>query len=158
MDLLDDALETSRKLRDAMAQELERARGERQLLRALDANGLLARAAQRNAFLAEAARLERELATSIGRAVGIVGPAEGTVEALRQLAPVSGEELARNVSDIRSLAGALREIDGLNLELARRAVACVNGYLEAMDPAPRAYDRRGARAGTRPVSLVSSKG
>jgi len=56
------------------------------------------------------------------------------------------------------LAGALQEIDRLNLELARRALAVVRGYVEAIQPTPRAYDRYGGRAAAPALAVVSSKG
>ena len=156
---LGNALEKAGDLRDALATEVENARRERLLLRDLDAGGLFARAAQRGAFLAEAARIQRELAVSISRAAGTLGPTEVTLERLRKDSPRQGEALSRIFSDIRALAGALQEIDKLNLQLAGRALACVRGYVEALRPAPRAYDRRGARGPAAPVlAMVSSKG
>jgi len=89
----------------------------------------------------------------------VLGLTEVTLEKLRALAPRQGEALSRILSDVRALAGALQEVDRLNLQLAGRALACVRGYVEALQPTPRAYDRRGARAGaTRTLSMVSAKG
>jgi multidrug resistance efflux pump len=155
---LENALERAAQLRDAIAAEVERARNERRLLRALDAAGLFARAAERGEFLAEVARLERELATSLARAAATLGLAEVTLERLRLRAPRQGEALARVLSEVRALAGALREIDALNLRLAGRALTCVRGYVQALRPTPLAYDRRGARAAQPSLALVSSKG
>ncbi|GEJ59177.1 flagellar export chaperone FlgN [Anaeromyxobacter diazotrophicus] len=155
---LEHALELAGQLRDAIAAEVERARDERRLLRALDAAGLFARAAQRGEFLAEVARLERELATALGRAASALGLAEVTLERLRLRVPREGEALARVLSEVRALAGALREIDALNLQLAGRALSCVRGYVQAVRPAPLAYDRRGLRAAQPALALVSSKG
>lgn len=154
---LENALEKAGDLRDALAAEVENARRERLLLRELDTVGLFARAAQRSAFLSEVARIERELAMSLSRAAGNLGLAEVTLDRLRDRAPRQGEALALTFSDIRALAGALQEIDRLNLQLAGRALACVRGYVEALRPAPRAYDRRGARATAPALALVSSK-
>jgi hypothetical protein len=154
---LENALERAAQLRDAIAAEVERARSERRLLRTLDAAGLFARAAQRGEFLAEVARLERELATSLSRAAATLGLPEVTLERLRLRAPEHGEALARVLSEVRSLAGALREIDALNLQLAGRALACVRGSVQALRPTPLAYDRRGARAAQPALALVSSK-
>jgi hypothetical protein len=156
---LENALEKAALLRDTLASEVEKARDERQLLRKLDAAGLFARAAQRSAFLSDVARIERELAAALSRATGTLGLTEVTIERLRALAPRDGEALARILSDVRALAGALQEIDRLNLQLAGRALACVRGYVEALRPVPRAYDRRGARTSTAPaLAMVSSKG
>jgi hypothetical protein len=155
---LENALETAGRLRDALSAEVESARRERQLLRALDASGLFARAAQRSQFLADVARLERELGLSLSQAAGALGLGEVTLDALRARAPDAGERLARTLSEVRSLAAALREIDHLNLQLAGRALACVRGFVEAVQPAPRAYDRRGSRAAAPALAMVSTKG
>ncbi len=155
---LENALEAAGRLRDTIAAEVERARDERRLLRTLDAAGLFARAAQRGEFLAEVARLERELASSLARAAAALGLPEVTLERLRLRVPRQGEALARVLSEVRALAGALREIDALNLKLAGRALTCVRGYVQALQPAPLAYDRRGARAAQPALALVSSKG
>ena len=155
---LENALEKAGSLRDALAAEVENARGERQLLRRLDAGGLFARAAQRAEFVAEVARIERDLALSLSRAAGTLGLTEVTLERLRALAPREGEALSRILSDVRALAGALQEIDKLNLQLAGRALTCVRGYVEALRPRPRAYDRRGTRAEAPVLAMVSSKG
>ncbi|HET9597701.1 MAG TPA: flagellar export chaperone FlgN [Anaeromyxobacteraceae bacterium] len=155
---LENALETAGRLRDALAAEVESARHERQLLRALDTKGLFSRAAQRSGFLAEVARLEQELAAALGRAARALGVGEVTLEALRARAPGPGGALARTLSEVRALAGALKEIDALNLQLAGRALACVRGYVDALQPTPRAYDRRGGRAAAPALAMVSSKG
>jgi flagellar FlgN protein len=157
---LEQALGTAGRLRDALAAEVESARRERQLLRTLDAAGLFARAAQRSAFLAEVARLERELGDGLGGAAVQLGGGAVTMERLRVHAPRQGATLAAILSDVRALAGALHEVDQLNLQLAGRALAIVRGYVEAIHPVPRAYDRRGARAAAVAPSLamVSSKG
>ncbi len=156
---LENALETAGCLRDALAAEVENARGERQLLRKLDTGGLFARAAQRSTFLAEVARTERALVVSLSRAAGTLGMTEVTLERLRERAPPrQGQALTRVMADIRALAGALQEIDRLNLQLAGRALACVRGYVEALRPKPRAYDRRGTRAEAPVLAMVSSKG
>ncbi len=155
---LENALETAGRLRDALAAEVGNARGERQLLRKLDTSGLFARAAQRATFLAEVARIERELVVSLSRAAGTLGLSEVTLDRLRERAPRQGEALTRVLADVRALAGALQEIDRLNLQLAGRALACVRGYVEALQPRPRAYDRRGTRAEAPVLAMVSSKG
>jgi hypothetical protein len=156
---LELAAATAAKLRDALAAEVESARGERRLLRGLDSAALLARATARAAFLAEAQRLERETAAHLTRASQALGLREVTLDAIARAAPVEGGLLARTLGEVRALAGALSEIDRLNLALASRAIACVRGYVEAVSPTPRAYDRRGARAASSPPALavVSSR-
>ncbi len=155
---LEIALETAVRLRASIATEIESARGERHLLRTLDSSGLFTRATHRSAFLAEAGRLERMLAASLRDAAAAAGVREITLEALRANASAPGAALADVLSEVRALAGALQEIDRLNLELARRALAVVNGYVETLHPSPGAYDRFGARQGTPALALVQSKG
>jgi hypothetical protein len=156
---LENALETAGQLRDALAVEVESARQERHLLRALDTAGIFARATARSAFLEEAARLKRELAVSLGRIAQSIGLTELTLEQIRQHAPAEGEALGQLTSEIGALAGALQEIDRLNYQLAGRALACVRGYVEAFRPTPAAYDRRGVRAANMAgAATVSSKG
>jgi hypothetical protein len=154
------AAQVARKLRDAIAAEVERARGERRLLRSLDAGGLHLRAAERAQFLGATAALERELAAELAHAASELGLGAVTLQRLRLADPVHGGEVAALVGDVRALSGALAEIDKLNLDLARRAHACVSGYVDAVAPAPTAYDRRGVRArqGAPALALVSSKG
>jgi flagellar FlgN protein len=156
---LEQSLGTAGRLRDALAAEVESARRERQLLRTLDASALFARASERAAFLSEVARLEAELSRALAGAAAELGPGGLTLDRLQAHAPVQGGALAAVLSDVRALAGALREIDRLNLQLAGRALSCVRGYVEAIHPVPRAYDRRGARASAAPaLALVSAKG
>ncbi len=154
---LEPALGAALRLRDALASEVEEARSERQFLRRLDSAALFARAAQRARFLAESARLERELAAALARAAGALGLPEVTAARLARAAPAQGRRLSAALGEIRALAAALRELDQLNSTLAQRALACVRSYVEALAPAPRAYERRGARAPIAPLVTVSSR-
>lgn len=157
---LENALETAGQLRDALATEVGRARQERELLRALDTAGLFARATERAAFLGEVARLERQLAVTLARAAGALALPEVTLALLAERAPGPGAALRAVLSEVRSLAGALQEIDRLNARLAERALVCVRGYVDVLQPRPAAYDRRGARAAGMAASraMVSTKG
>jgi len=155
---LEQAVATAGQLRDLLEGEVEGARAERHLLRSLDASGLFARAAQRGAFLCEVARLERELAVALARAADALGLEQVTLERLRLRSPRLGQALSKILSEVRALAGALQEIDQLNLQLAGRALACVRGYVDAVQPTARAYDRRGTRGTSPSIALVSSKG
>ncbi|HUK65961.1 MAG TPA: flagellar export chaperone FlgN [Anaeromyxobacteraceae bacterium] len=155
---LERTLEMAGQLRDLIAGEVSRARGERQLIRTLDASALFARATERSAFVSEVARLEREFALAIGRAAGTVGLVPGTFERLRARAPGETDLLIGILSEVRSLAAALQEVDRLNLRLADRALACVRGYMEALRPSVRAYDRHGLRGSAPALAMVSSKG
>jgi hypothetical protein len=125
---LPDAVTTAAKLRDALAAEVEAARGERRLLRGLDSAALVARANARGAFLSASQRLQEDLARAIRAAAGALG-VEATAEAIARAAPRDGALLARTV-------------------------------VEAVSPAPRAYDRRGvrARAGAPALAVVSTRG
>jgi hypothetical protein len=136
------AVATAAKLRDTLAAEVESARGERRLLRALDSAGLLERATARASFLSEMQRLQDELARELGGAPRDAGP------------------LSDLLGEVRALAAALAEIDRLNLAVASRALACVRGYVEAVAPAPHAYDRRGQRAhpAAPALAVVSARG
>jgi hypothetical protein len=155
--MLEEALDTAGRLTDALEAEVERARHEREGLRTLDADRLFAGASARAAFNAEVAALEARLAAALARAASELGLSEVTMARLRIRAPGEAEDLARTLSDVRALTGALAELDRLNLLLAGRALACVQGYLTAIAPAPNAYDRRGGRAAKRAVTVVSSK-
>jgi hypothetical protein len=154
---LEPALGAALRLRDTLAAEVEGARGERVLLKKLDSQALFARAASRARFLEESARLEREMAAALARAAGALGLPEVTIARLERAAPEEARRLSGALGEIRALAGALREIDALNASLAQRALSCVRGYVEALAPAPRAYDRAGARASAAPLASVSSR-
>jgi hypothetical protein len=155
--MLEEALNTASRLRDALEAEVERARHEREILRTLDADRLFAGASARASFNAEVAALETRMASALARAASSLGLSEVTMARLKIRAPEEAEALAHVLSDVRALAGALAELDRLNLMLAGRALACVQGYLTALAPAPTAYDRRGGRAPMRAVAAVSSK-
>jgi hypothetical protein len=155
--MLEEALTTAHRLKEALEAEVERARHEREVLRTLDSDRLFAGASARAAFNAEVAALEQRLASALARAAGALGLSEVTLARLVIRVPEEAEALARVLADVRALAGALAELDRLNLLLAGRALACVQGYLTALAPAPSAYDRRGGRATVRAVAAVSSK-
>jgi len=155
--MLEECLATAHELRRALELEVERAQREREVLRTLDSDRLFAGAAARAGFNAEVARLETALAGALARAASALGLSEVTLHRLATRAPDGAAELARVLGDIRSLAGALAELDRLNLMLAGRALACVQGYLTALNPTPTAYDRRGLRAAAPPLSSLTSR-
>jgi hypothetical protein len=154
---LEPAAAAARRLRDALAAEVEGARGERILLKRLDSEALFARAAERARFLAHSAQLERDMAAALARAAGALGIPEVTLARLEQVAPREARALGCVLAEIRALAGALRELDRLNASLAQRALACVRGYVEALAPTPRAYDRAGSRSAAPVLATVSSR-
>ncbi len=155
---LETAVDLARRLRDAIAAEIAGARRERLLLKDLDSNALFTRAAERSSFLSDTARLEQQLAAALATVARRLGTPEITIDRLRSCPAESGARLAELLSDVRELTGALQEIDRLNHALARRALVVVRGYVEALQPAPRAYDRFGGRASGPALAVVSSKG
>lgn len=152
---LDPAVAAAEALRRILEEEVEAARRERQLLRKLDIEGIFDRASQRGMFFDRVRRAESRLAAELSRAAAALGLREVTLEGLRRSAPVDGERLAQVFAEIRALAGALSELDRLNHALAGRALACVRGYVDAIAPVPRAYDRRGTRAHAPAPALAS---
>lgn len=155
--MLEEALSTAADLRRALEAEVERARREPGALRTLDSARLFASASARAAFHDEVARLESALAARLARAGAALGLAEVTLAGLTSRAPAAGSALAALLARIRALAAELKDLDRLNRALAGRASACVQGYLNALAPAPAAYDRRGARASGASRSAVSRK-
>ena len=143
--MLEEALATAYELRDALQDEVERAQHEREILRSLDADRLFAGASARESFNAEVARLETALAAALKRTADAFGLDEVTIQRLARIAPADTARLGRVLDEIRAQAGALAQLDRLNVMLAGRAMACVQGYLTALNPAPAAYDRRGGR-------------
>jgi hypothetical protein len=142
-------------LRDLLAAEVERARGERQLLRTLDADALFRRVSLRKEFNLEAHRLQREIASAIEAAAMRLRLREPSIEAIAAAVPGPGAELRSVVDDVKGLAAALAELDELNCYLATRTLFCVRGYVSAMVPQSIAYDRQGtahAAVGTASVS------
>lgn len=147
------AVAITRKIRDALATEVERARGERALIRKMDSDGLMRRAALRAEFNAATAGLQRELAealAAVGRAFALP---EITLAAIREKAPRDGADLDRALAEVRALASALSELDNLNRLLGQRVMSYVRAHLTILAPKSSAYDRRGeAAAGGGPHS------
>jgi hypothetical protein len=128
----------------ALQEEIERARTERQLLRTLDAQALLERAARRNHFNSRAAALERLLAVESARAAAAAGLPEKT--RLADLAAAGGRDgiaLKSLLAEVHALAAALGELDQLNHSLAERTLKVVRSYTAALVARPAAYDRMG---------------
>ncbi|MBI5542731.1 MAG: flagellar export chaperone FlgN [Deltaproteobacteria bacterium] len=140
---LPQAVATASALRECLAREVERARGEREHLKNLDAPALLQGAETRAEFNATAARLQRQLADQLTEVATEHDLSQVTLEALAGFAPSDASALSKAFAEIRSLAAALAEIDQLNRAVAERALACVESYMHALSLAPQAYDRRG---------------
>ncbi len=143
--MLEEAVAITVELRRVLEAEVERARLERTALRSLDSDRIFTGAACRAAFNADVAQLESRLADALAQAAGRFGLSEVSLARLAERAPGETAALSRALGDVRALAAALAELDRLNLILAGRALACVQSYLTALQPAPTAYDRRGAR-------------
>jgi hypothetical protein len=155
--VLGEAVRAALELRDALASAVEEARGERELFRSLDARRLLERASARAEFQARVARLEERLRSALAAAASRLGVAEVTLARLAEAEPGGAGALSRAFGEIRSLSAALAELDRLNHFLAARALRVVRGYVEAIAPAPAAYDRRGLRALASSSAVVSSR-
>lgn len=144
--MLSKALALADELHATLVGEVERARAEREVLRSLDPDRIFTRAAERAAFNAEVARLEGQLADALRHAAAGLGLEPLTLPRLAARAPGAAAHLGRTLAGIRDLGHELGRLDHLNRTLAGRALACVQGYLTALNPAPSAYDRRGVRA------------
>ncbi|MGC4120548.1 MAG: flagellar hook-associated protein FlgK [Myxococcales bacterium] len=106
---LPEAIATATRLRDCLADEVERSRKERAHLKALDSEALLAGAEIRAEFNTAAANLQRDLATKLGAVAAERGLNELSLEALAGFAPIEAAALSRTFAEIRSLASALSE-------------------------------------------------
>jgi hypothetical protein len=144
MDGLDRAAQILDRLRITLETELVQARGQRLLIRTLDTPGLFERARQRSAFNVQLAQLERALAEALEAAGHALGLRQVTLADLRLAVPEASQRLDDCMAEVRSLAGALRETDGLNQRLGERALRRLRGHLSAVTPRTVAYDRRGA--------------
>jgi hypothetical protein len=153
--MLEQAVDALNQLRELLRSEVAHARSERQILRTRDARAIFARASERAAFVAQVARLEQQAAGALGLVARALQLDEVSLARLRQKVPSEAPGLARVLDDIQALAGALQEIDRLNLFLGNRALSCVRGYVTAVSPLPAAYDRRGAFAAPRHSAAVS---
>jgi hypothetical protein len=155
--VLGEAVGAAGELRDALAAEVEAARGERNLFRSLDSRALLGRASARAEFQARVARLEERLRDALASAGTALGLDDVTLAAFAGREPAGAAALSRVFGEIRSLSAALSELDRLNQFLASRALRVVRGYVDALAPAPSAYDRRGLRAVSSSGAVVSSR-
>ncbi len=140
---LNVALTIVEQLKEALVEEIVRARDERALLRTLDAARLLDRSTRRQQFNAFAAGLERQLAAEIARASAASGLPEATIAGLAKVGGEDGAKLAASLAELRALAAALGELDVLNHHLAERTLKVVRGYTQALTARPNAYDRLG---------------
>jgi len=158
MDHLENAITITQEIRDALRAEVDRARAERALIRAMDVEGLLRRATARGEWNALCNQRQAQLSAELAQAARAHGLSEVTIDRLRGVAPAATERLAQTFAEVRSLAAALAELDDLNRTLGQRALSFVRAYLGALNPRPAAYDRRGfapAAAAARASNTVS---
>ena len=141
---LDHAAEILQGVRVILETELMQARGQRLLVRDLDAQALFERARQRSVFNVQLAQLENELAQTLEAAGKRLGLEQVTLDELRRVAPRDAVKLESRLAEIRVLAEALREVDAVNRKLSERALGRVRRVLSSMAPQTVAYDRRGA--------------
>lgn len=154
MNSLERAIGTTEEIRDALAAEITVARDERVLIRNMDVDGLLKRAGKRNEFNVRTAGLQQRLASELGAVAQEFGMTEVTLDGLKMHAPVEGQRMSSTLAEVRALAAALSELDGLNKMLGQRALSYVRAHISVLSPRPSAYDRRGSSAVTARSSTV----
>jgi hypothetical protein len=146
MDNLENAIAVTTQIRDALRAEVERARAERVLIRAMDIDGLMRRAGARAEWNALVNQKQAQLSSELAQVARVHGLSEVTIDGLRGIAPGPTDRLAQAFAEVRSLASALAELDDLNRALGQRALSFVRAYLSALSPRAAAYDRRGMAA------------
>src|SRR3954468_2741778 len=157
-DNLENAIAVTHQIRDALRAEVERARAERVLIRAMDVEGLMRRATARAEWNALCNQKQAQLSSELALVARAYGLKEVTIDGLRGIAPAPTDRLAQAFAEVRALAAALAELDDLNRALGQRALSFVRSYLTALSPRPTAYDRRGmalAVAAARSSNIVS---
>jgi hypothetical protein len=143
MDPLEHALDVATRMRDALQAELGEARQQRVLVRQLDVQGLFERARRRGEFNVKLAQLQDALGAALGESAAQLGVERVTTDVLHTSGIGLARDLAEALSELRASAQALQEIDGMNQVVAKRALACVRGYLSALSPRASVYDRHG---------------
>lgn len=154
MNPLEHALDLATRMRDALQAELEEARQQRILIRQLDVQGLFERARRRGEFNVRLAQYQEVLGTTLAESAAQLGVERVTTDILHTSGIALAKKLAGALSELRASAQALQEIDGMNQIVARRALACVRGYLAALSPRASVYDRNGGirNEGANPLS------
>jgi hypothetical protein len=143
MDPLEHALDVATRMRQALQAELEEAREQRVLVRKLDVQGLFERARRRGEFNVKLAQMQDALGEALAATANILGVERVSLDVLHTSGILAASKVAQALSELRASAQALQEIDALNQVLARRALACVRGYLSALSPRADTYDRYG---------------
>ena len=147
MDPLEHALDVATRMRQALQAELDEAREQRVLVRKLDVQGLFERARQRGEFNVKLAQMQDALGAALAGAADVLGVERVTLDVLHTSGVHAASRVAQALSELRASAQALQEIDALNQVLARRALACVRGYISALSPRADVYDRYGGVRG-----------
>jgi len=155
MNQLELALTVVDSIRKALEAEVERAQQERALIRTMDVDGLVRRAALRGTFNDQVRGHQQDLARALGAAGAALGLKEITVATLSKSMPAEAAQLEDGLAAIRSLAAALAELDDLNRILGQRALSYVRAYLGALNPTPSAYNRRGSSTASYQSRTVS---
>jgi hypothetical protein len=143
MDPLEHALDVATRMREALQAELGESRTQRVLVRKLDVQGLFERARQRGEFNVKLAQLQEELGAVLSAAATVLGVERMSLDVLHTSGLLAASKVAQALSEMRASAQALQEIDNFNQVLAKRALACVRGYLSALSPRGDVYDRYG---------------
>jgi hypothetical protein len=156
MNHLQQAIAVTDQIADALRAELERARAERVLIRAMDVEGLVRRASLRAEFNAAVSQRQARLSLELAAAGQAFGLTEVSVDGLRAFEPELADRLADSLAQVRALAAALAELDDLNRMLGQRALSYVRAYLGALNPTPAAYDRRGSAAAAAAARTTST--
>lgn len=154
MDPLEYALDVATRMRKALQAELDLAREQRVLVRKLDVQGLFERARQRGEFNVKLAQMQDALGAALAGAAEVLGVERVTLDLLHTSGILAASKVAQALSELRASAQALQEIDALNQVLARRALACVRGYISALSPRADVYDRHGGVRGDSVGSLA----
>jgi hypothetical protein len=143
MDPLEHALDVASRMRDALQAELLEAREQRILVRKLDVQGLFERARRRGEFNVRFGQMQDALGEALAGSAHVLGVERVSTDMLFTSGIGAASRLGKALSELRASAQALQEIDALNQVLAKRALACVRGYIGALSPKPDAYDRYG---------------
>jgi hypothetical protein len=147
MDPLEQALDVATRMREALQAELGEARAQRVLVRELDVQGLFERARRRGEFNVKLAQLQDALGAALSATAAELGVERVSLDVLHTSGLQAASKVAQALSELRASAQALQEIDALNQVLAKRALACVRGYISALSPRADVYDRYGGVRG-----------
>ncbi len=152
---LSPAVTAAASLARALRSEVDRVRKGSQLLSGLRAAEVLEFAAGRTEFLERAAVLQEQIHAGVAEASATQGLDAPDGAALERAFPLEGAALNTELSEIRALAGALRELDELNARIATRTLSVLRfvGKLGSTG-----YNRSGGEAASGTPARVSARG